>query len=370
MRGRLKNAVIAAAFISLFLLAAAGCSKGAADNGNKDGQSGDSFENLDIDKLVKLGDYKNLSVTLDDAEVSDEEIEEALKEALFSKKTTKTITDRPVENGDTVNIDYEGKKDGVAFDGGTASGYDLEIGSGTFIPGFEEGLIGAKVGETKDLNLTFPESYHSADLAGQDVVFTVKINSIKADVYPELTDELAKELDSKVSGAKEYRENLENNLKKVKEESALTDAYSELLSKVRDSSEIASGKDIPEWMMEENKKAQKESFERSLEMYGMDLKTYLDQQGMTEESFDDTLEAYAETVAKEQLLIYALAKAENITISEADIEAQYEKDAKTYGYNSAEEFKEAVKAQGAESTFREATLTRKVEEMLYNYAKK
>ena len=370
MRGRLKYTVIATALCTLFIFAVTGCSKNAGNTGNKEAQGGDSLENMEFDKLVKLGDYKNLSVTLDDTSISDEEIEEALKEALYSKKTTETVTDRPVENGDTVNIDYEGKKDGVAFDGGTAKGYDLTIGSGTFIPGFEEGLIGAKTGETKDLNLTFPENYQSADLAGQDVVFTVKVNSIKTDVYPELTDELAKELDSKVSGAKEYRENLENNLKKVKEDSALTKAYSDLLSKVRDNSEIASGKDIPEWMIEENKKAQKESFERSLEMYGMDLETYLKQQGMTEENFDETLEAYAETEAKEQLLIYALAKAENITISEADIEAQYEKDADTYGYSSAEEFKEAVKAQGAENTFKEATLTRKVEEMLYSYAKK
>ncbi len=362
----MKKLFMSVVLICMSALVFAGCSKAGKEAGKEEKEeTGESFE---TGKYVTLGEYKNLPVTLGETEVTDEELDEAVREALSAKSTEETVTDRPVESGDTVNIDYEGKKDGVPFDGGTAQGYDLTIGSGTFIPGFEDGLIGAKTGETRDLNLTFPEEYHSEELAGQDVVFTVKVNSIKTTVFPELTDELAKELDPDVDGAKGYREKLKKNLSETKKTTAINQAYSDLLTQVRDNSKIASGDEMPSWMIEENKKAQKESFEKSLAMYGMDLETYLTQQGMSEESFDETLSAYAESVAKEQLLIKALAEAENITVTDEDIEAQYKEDASTYGYDSPEEFKEAVKAQGSEETFKEATLTRKVEEMLYKYA--
>ncbi len=360
----MKKGIIKAGILMLLIVMMSGCSKNegnAAGDGNSSGSAGSN-------KYVTLGEYKNLPVTVNSTTVTDEELEEAIHEALSSKMTTEKVTDRPVEEGDTVNIDYEGKKDGVPFDGGTAQGYDLNIGSGTFIPGFEDGLIGAKTGETRDLNLTFPEEYHSEELAGQDVVFTVKVNYIQKDVYPELTDELAKELNPDVSDAAGYKEKLKKNLEAEKERSAMSAAYADLLTQAKDNAKIASGSDLPKELIDENKKAQKESFERSLEMYGMDLNSYLQQQGMTEESFDETLTAYAETVAGEQLLVQALAEAENISVSEEDIEKQYEEDAATYGYANAAEFKEAVKAQGAEATFKEATLTRKVEEMLYSYA--
>ena len=328
-----------------------------------------SFDDIDITKYVTLGNYKGLSVSVNETAVTDEEIKEAEENSLARLTTTKPVTGRAVREGDTVNIDYEGKKDGVAFQGGTAKGYDLKIGSGTVIDGFEDGLIGANTGDTKELHLTFPEDYHSADLAGQDVVFTVKINSISEDDIPVLNDETAKKLDPDVSTAKEYRDKLKEALQTTKTAAARTQAYNELFTQVQDSSDIAVGDAIPEWLVEQNKADEKENFEASLAAYGMDLNTYLTQQGMTEADFDKTLEAYAQSIARQQLLVQALAKAENISISDADVEAQYKEDAATYGYSDAEGFKAAVKAQGQEDSFKDAVLTRKVQEMLFKNAK-
>ena len=359
----MKRSLIVAALCLMAVFAFAGCKKEKEEDGSN------ASAGTGAGKYVTLGEYKGLEVTIGDTTVTDEDVDKAVEDALSSKKTTEEVTGRAVKEGDIVNIDYEGKKDGVAFDGGTAQGYDLTIGSGTFIPGFEEGLIGAEIGETKDLNLTFPEEYHSEDLAGAAVVFTVTVNSISEEVYPELTDELAKELDSSVSSAAEYRENVKKKLQADKGSSARSQAYAELLTKAQENATITAGEDLPDELIEQNKKSQKESFERSLEMYGMDLSTYLTQQGMTEEDFDETLEAYARTIAEQQLLINALAEAENITVTDEDIEKQYEEDAGTYGYSSAEEFKKSVEEQGAQETFKEATLTRKVEEMLFKNAK-
>ncbi len=368
-----KSMVLAALFAVILVFTGCagkdGKSGGNGSDGEKSESSSSGEEDLDLAKYVTLGEYKGLSVKLNDTNVTDEELKEAEEDALASRTTQKEVTGRPVQNGDVVNIDYEGKKDGVAFQGGTAAGRDLEIGSHSFIDGFEDGLIGAEIGETRELNLTFPEQYHSEELAGQDVVFTVTVNSIKENVVPDLTDELAHELDSNVNTVAEYRTKLKEDISKSKGISARSQAYGELLQAAQNNAVISSGEDLPKWLIEENKKSQKESFEKSLQMYGMDLSTYLTQQGMTEKDFDDTLEAYAMTIAEQQLLIRALAEAENITVTDKDIEAQYEEDAATYGYSSGQEFKSSVEEQGAQDTFKEAVLTRKVEEMLFGYAK-
>ena len=172
------------------------------------------ISSVDASKYVKLGDYKGLSVSVNDTTVSDKEVEETVSSNLSAKGTMTAVTGRAVQNGDTVNIDYVGTKDGVAFNGGTAQGYDLVIGSGTFINGFEDGLIGHEIGEKVALNLTFPENYGSAELAGQDVIFDVTINSISENVVPELDDAVAKELDPEVSTKEEYIAKIKANLEK------------------------------------------------------------------------------------------------------------------------------------------------------------
>ena len=168
----------------------AGAEEGSEASEESAEQASIYFKDIAVDDYVTLGEYKGLEVLQSKQEVTQQDVDNFIHYTLEGYSELQPITDRDVvENGDTANIDYEGKKDGVAFDGGTAQGQDLVIGSGTFIPGFEEGLVGVKVGETVDLDLTFPEEYHSEELAGQKVVFTVTVNSISRHVDPELTDE-------------------------------------------------------------------------------------------------------------------------------------------------------------------------------------
>ena len=371
----MKRSVLLAMAAVLMLSLLPGCGKkddagsAAPASGEKEtAGEGTTLETADLSKLITLGNYKGLKVTLQDTTVSEEDIEAYLKSALETMTTQKEVTDRGAKEGDTVNIDYEGKLDGVPFPSGTDKGFDLTLGSHRFIDGFEDGLVGAKTGETRDLNLTFPDDYPKADLSGKDVVFTVKVNSISENIVPELDDKVAKELDPEVSSAKEYREKIEKKLKDTNVATARSQAFSELLSEVQNSSDIKDVKELPDWLMEGIKKEQKENFETSLELYGIDLQTYLSQQGMTEEDFDETLTAYAQSIAGQQLTVQALANAENITVTEEDLKKQYEEDAASYGYSSGEEFEEAIKNMGEEQTFKDATLTRKVEEMLLNYA--
>ena len=159
---------------------------------------------------VTLGEYKGLEVTLESTEVTDEEIDQQVASNLSASDKLEEVKEGTVESGDVANIDYEGKLNGEAFEGGTDKGYDLTIGSGTFIDGFEDGLIGKKIGDTVDLNLTFPENYGSTELAGKDVVFTVTINSVKR--APELTDALVAEISDEYKTVEEYRNSIKEQL--------------------------------------------------------------------------------------------------------------------------------------------------------------
>ena len=171
------------------------------------------LKDFDPSKYVTLGEYKGMNITIPKTEVTDEDVDSYIDYLLSANESYVDITDRDVaQNGDVANIDYEGKKDGVAFDGGTAQGYDLNLGSGVFIDGFEDGVVGMKVGETKDLTLTFPDNYANEDLAGAEVVFTVTLNSIKEAVIPELTDEYVKSLDNGLSTVEEYKADIRKTI--------------------------------------------------------------------------------------------------------------------------------------------------------------
>ena len=327
-----------------------------------------SLANVKASKYVTLGEYKGLSVSVNDTTVKDEDVEEEINSELESKSTLEAVTGRAAESGDTVNIDYVGKKDGVAFDGGTAQGYDLKLGSHTFIDGFEDGLIGHENGESVVLNLTFPEDYSSKELAGKDVTFDVTINSISENVVPTLTDEVAKEINSEVSTVEEYKTSVRKDLEETKQKTAKNMVYSDLLRAALDNADIVSGNKLPKWLVEENAKAEKSSFESNLSAYGMTLDSYLTNVGMTADEFDAQIKDYAETVARQQLFVRAVAQAENISISAAELEDAYKKYADQYGYDSVDSFKEAMKTRGTESTFEEAVFTEKVEEFLFKNA--
>ena len=323
---------------------------------------------LDASKYVTLGNYKGLSVSVDDTTVTDEEVGETISSNLAADGTMTAVTGRPVQEGDTVNIDYVGTKDGVAFDGGTAEGYDLEIGSGTFISGFEDGLIGHEIGEKVSLNLTFPENYSAEDLAGQDVVFDVTINSISENVIPKLDDAEAKKLDDEVSTKEEYIEKIRKNLEESKQASARTSAYADLLEQAEDNAQIVSGNKLPSWLIDSISKQEKSNFESNLTAYGMTVDDYLANVGMTESDLDAEIKTYAENYAKQELLVHAIAQAEGIEVTDEDLQDAYEEYADKYGYDSADEFLSALKEHDSEETFKEATLTEMVEKFLFDNA--
>ncbi|MGN0353713.1 MAG: trigger factor, partial [Muricoprocola sp.] len=257
---------------------------------------------------VTLGDYTNLTVEVEPIEITDDEIQDKIDLA-----TIEELTDCTVEAGDIANIDYEGKLDGEAFDGGSATGYDLGIGSGTFIPGFEDALIGMAVGETKDIELTFPEEYYSEDLAGKDVVFTVTVNSVKR--VPTLTDEVAQ----KVAGqtAEEYKESIRQELVEKALEQRKSNVQNELVAKATENATI---KDYPEANLEYTINHGMAYYEYIAAMYGMTLDDFLAANGMDQESFRAEMEPVAKQALAQEMVLLAIAKEEGLELTDEEYE--------------------------------------------------
>lgn len=321
---RKKTVLLATMMLSLSLV-------GCGDSSEK------SLSSIKPDKYVTLGDYKGIEVTLDSIEVSENEIDARIESRLQASAEKKEVTGRAVKEGDIVNIDYEGKKDGVPFEGGTAQGFDLTIGSHTFIDGFEDGLIGAKTGDTLDLNLTFPETYHSEDLAGQEVVFTVSVNSIQEEIVPELTDEAVNKIDSSVKTVAEFKEKTEKELVESKKQSAMSSAFTNAFQTAFENAEI---KKVPDWLLESKINTIKSTAEQYAKNYNMELADFLtNYMGQTEEQFNADCETYGKEGAEQSLVLYAIAKAEGLMVSEEDKNAAVAYYTKLYGYSSEEEFK-------------------------------
>ena len=337
----MKKGMIKAGVLILLTVMISGCSKneGSAGDGDKASGKGGS-------QYVTLGEYKNLPVTLTDTSVTDEELEEAIHEALSSKMTTEKVTDRPVEDGDTVNIDYEGKKDGVPFDGGTAQGYNLTIGSGTFIPGFEDGLVGAKVGETRDVNVTFPDDYmNNPDLSGKPAVFTVTVNSIGHYVVPEMTDEF---IEAKTEGQFHSLDEVRQFLKEQTEASltayAESNMYSQLLGQAVANATLK--KDIPADFLEEKKDSMIRTAKSNAEAYGKSYEDYLrDYLQMDEATFEETIKISAESIAKQNLVISAIAEVEGITVSDEEYDKEVADMIAEYGFASEDDLLESMTKQ-------------------------
>lgn len=276
---------------------------------------------------VKLGDYKGLEVTRQETEVSDEEIDEQLKgrQQAFAELVVKE--DGSIENGDTVKLDFEGFVDGEAFEGGKAEQYDLEIGSGSFIPGFEEQLVGLKQGEEKDVEVNFPEEYHAAELAGKPAVFKVKIHEIKSKEIPALDDELAKEIDEEVESLEALRAKLKDTLveeKKAASETALRDDLVEAAAK---NAEV----DIPEVMVDSEVDRMMGEFEQRLQMQGMNLELYFQFSGQNEEALRTQMKDDALSRVRVSLTLEAIGAAENIEVTEEEINAELEKMSEQFG---------------------------------------
>lgn len=257
-----------------------------------------------IDKFVQLAEYKGLKLEKKISTVTEEEIDARIKAAL--SQNAEEVKDATVQDGDITNIDYEGKKDGEAFEGGTATGYDLTIGSGQFIEGFESGLVGVKVGETKELKLTFPENY-TEELAGKEVVFTVTVNSVKRPAS-EATDEwVAKNTEYKT--VKEYREGIRKELQKNYETSAQQELEGSAWQQIVDGSKVLQ---LPKAEIDASAATYKSQVEATAQSYGMELKAFLEAQSMTEEDFKAQCEQYGKNMTQQGLILQAIEEKEGL----------------------------------------------------------
>lgn len=289
-------------------------------------------------QYAKLGEYKGLEVLKISTEVSEEELNGELDKVLEQNVTYKEVKEGTVKDGDTVNIDYEGKKGGVAFEGGTAQGHNLIIGSNSFIPGFESGLIGTKVGETVDLDITFPKDYQSADLAGQAVVFTVTANYIQGEkIVPAWTDEFVQGI-SEFKTVAEYTENLKKTMVENKETTAKSNQKYELVSKVVENASIDS---YPEEKVTEYIDRMKKEFEQQAAMYGMEYEALLSGMfGMTPEDFDKEMDKAAHSVVGQNMVLDMIAQKEKIKFTEEELKTEGLAYVQQYGFDSVESFEE------------------------------
>ena len=323
------------------------------------------FKEINAEEYVTLGDYKGLEVVSNVVTISDEDVDSYIEYMLsMSPGELEEITDRDVvENGDVANIDYVGKKDGVAFDGGTAEGYDLGIGTGSFIPGFEEGLVGVKKGETVDLNLTFPENYHSADLAGAEVVFTVTVNGIYKEITPEFNDEYVAKLGiENVATVEEYRVYMKSTMQESEDEYALQDVQTQLLNMVTENAMVS---EAPQELVDRFYNININNMNYQAMMYGMDLEGFVNSYyGMDAETFEEETVAAAKISAEQALVCLKIAADENITVTDEEIEQSVEENYAGYGYASAEEFKTTIDME----EYRDSLLLNKIVDFLVENA--
>ena len=274
-----------------------------------------------VEPEVKLGDYKGLEIEKQETDLSDEELQESIDHSLSHLAEMVVKEDGAVENGDTVNIDFSGSVDGEEFDGGQAEGYDLEIGSGSFIPGFEEQIEGMKTGDEKDVVVTFPEEYHAEELAGKEATFKTKVNEIKFKDVPELNDEIANELDSDAENVDEYKENLRKRLSEQKATEAENTEKEEAINKATENASI----DIPEAMINTELDRMIQEFGQRIQQQGLDLQTYYQISGQNEEQLRDQMKDDAEQRVKTNWTLTAIADEENIEVSDEDIDKELEK---------------------------------------------
>ncbi|MCG7420202.1 trigger factor [Macrococcus epidermidis] len=290
-----------------------------------------------VEPEVELGDYKGLEVEKFETEVTEEELNEAINADLARKAELVVKEEGEVAEGDVVNLDFDGYVNDEAFEGGKAEGYDLEIGSGQFIPGFEEQLVGTKVGDEKDVNVTFPEEYHAEELAGKEAVFKVKINEVKSKEVPELDDEMAKELDESVDSVDAYKTKYKADLEEQKKLQAENDTKESLVMQAVENAKV----DIPEAMINTELDRMMQEFEQRIAQQGLNLELYFQFSGQTEEQLKESMKADAEQRVKTNLTLAAIANAENIEVSDADVDAELTKMSEQFGM-SVEDIKAAL----------------------------
>jgi trigger factor len=274
---------------------------------------------------VTLGAYKGIEVKKQEIEVTDEEIEEALKKEQDKNSRLVDIEDRAVEDGDTLTLDYSGSVDGVQFDGGTAENQTLIIGSNSFIPGFEEQLIGTKTEEEKEVKVTFPAEYHAAELAGKEAVFKCVVHKIQSKELPELNDEFAQDV-SEFDTLDAYKDSLKEDLVKQKESAAKTEKENQAVDKLIEASEM----DIPDAMVDAQADQMYQDFAQRLQSQGIPIDMYLQYQGSDAAKMKEDLKPQALKQIKTRLVLEEVAKAENIEISDEKFDEELQKIADQY----------------------------------------
>ncbi len=274
---------------------------------------------------VTLGEYKGLEVDKISTRVTQKEIEEKLKEEAEKNARTVTVEDRAVENGDEVIMDFEGFVDGEAFEGGKGENYPLTIGSGSFIPGFEEQLIGAETEKEVEVKVTFPEDYHAEELKGKDAVFKCTVHEIKAKELPEIDDEFAAEV-SEFDTLDEYKAELKAKIKEQKESEGKRKQEDQAVEKAVENASY----EIPEAMITTNISQMEEDFARRMQSQGLTMEQYYQFTGMTEEKMAEEMRPQAVKRIETRLVLEAIAKAENIEISDEKLDEEIKKMAETY----------------------------------------
>lgn len=276
---------------------------------------------------VKLGEYKGLEVEKPDTEVTDEDVEEELKKLQERLAELVIKEDGEAEMGDTVVIDFEGFVDGEAFEGGSAENYSLELGSGNFIPGFEEQLAGVKTGDEKEIEVTFPEEYHASELAGKKAVFKVKVHEIKAKHLPELDDEFAQDADDEVETLDALKEKIKKDLKESKEHAAKHAVEDAVVEKAAENAEM----DIPEAMINTELNRMLQEFEQNLSAQGLNLELYYQFSGQNEEALRNQMKEDAEKRVRFNLTLEAVANAEKLEVSDEEVDEELKRMSEMYG---------------------------------------
>ncbi|MCR2820573.1 trigger factor [Lederbergia panacisoli] len=275
---------------------------------------------------VKLGEYKGLEAEKMNTDVTDEDVDAELTRLQERQAELVVKEEGEVAQGDTVVIDFDGYVDGEPFEGGKSENYSLEIGSGSFIPGFEDQLVGLKAGEEKDVEVTFPEEYHAEELAGKPAVFKVKVHEIKSKELPELDDEFAKDVDEEAETLDDLKASIKNRLTESKKNEAEQKLRDELVEKATENAEV----EIPEIMVETEVDRMMQEFEQRLQMQGMNLDLYFQFSGQDKDALRAQMKEDAEKRVRTNLTLEAIAKAENIEVGEESVNEEMNKMAEAY----------------------------------------
>ena len=304
------------------------------------GKEGFTFKaSVITEPKLEIDNYKGIEVEKKSTEVTDELIDEEIKKVLDRNSRMVTVEDRAAENGDTVVIDFEGFTDGVAFEGGKAEGYNLQLGSGNFIPGFEEQIVGHSTGEEFSINVSFPEDYQAEELKGKAAEFKIKLHEIKTKELPELDDEFVKDVSEKDT-VEEYKEELKTEVEARLKDEAQKDLDDKIAEKLI---ELAQG-EIPEAMYENQVNDMIRDFDARLRSQGLDMKTYMQYMGMDVDALKGMYRADAEKHVKLRLALEAVAQKEGVEVTEADLDEEYGKLAETYKMD-VEKVKAAIPAE-------------------------